>query len=276
MSTKAKIAVGGGKSFCLYILSDPRNFETRYVGQTCRKPAARFRRHMKEAETSTKHKLYAWIRQLVKAGMKPIFTVVATDLSQDEVNEYESVSIREFRRFGRILNRADGGASNAGWNHTEEQKQKWRTERRGENAPRWGSPQTEYTKERLREGVAKMNAEGRHPRLGKKWDKDTLLQMSKKRKGKALFCPEKARERMKLLWKDPEFRQKAIEARRKAASARALTDDEIRGIYLDSLRDDMMIKDVASKYNVSTSRVRSVRNRKGPYQKALSSLEISS
>jgi len=78
--------------------------------------------------------LRAWIAGLKAMGKKPVLTLVATDLSQEDAHAGEIALIAQHGRAcdgGPLLNLALGGPGGNGWRHTVETKAKQRAKLTG-------------------------------------------------------------------------------------------------------------------------------------------------
>lgn len=184
------------KPYTLYTLSDPDTGLVRYVGQTCQKIATRYARHCQEARKSTRHRLYAWIKGLLNEGKAPVMRVEFEGMDKKLVDDLEIFWISMLKTTGDLLNVAVGGQDNSGWNHSEEQKQKWRENRRGEKASHFGRRHSEDTKQASSERMMRWLTENGHPLKGKSHSEDTRKKISESRKGVKSNISEEGRRRM--------------------------------------------------------------------------------
>jgi len=86
----------------VYVLSDPRTGEARYVGET-HNPA---RRHAQHANGTATMRTWAWSRELRVKGLRPLMRVVETCRSRMESRAAEREWIRGLSASGaHLLNR---------------------------------------------------------------------------------------------------------------------------------------------------------------------------
>lgn len=116
------------KRFLVYGLFDPRDGELRYIGKSCtgmKRPAS----HTKKADLKRHGKTHktAWIKSLLKIGMKPTFGVLFESETPDNIYFHEQRLIREFRTNGaRLTNATDGGPGRFGYHLSDSTKAKLR------------------------------------------------------------------------------------------------------------------------------------------------------
>lgn len=86
----------------IYVLSDPRTREIRYIGRTQGGETqgtlrVRLREHINDsyARYSNPEK-YKWIEELLKAGLEPLIEPLEECLDRDTANELETLWIRRF------------------------------------------------------------------------------------------------------------------------------------------------------------------------------------
>ncbi len=104
----------------IYYLADPRVGEPRYVGWTVN-PKQRLRNHLKDAKLGNRCHRNAWIRKLLREGVKPTMSILEEDPA--DCCEAERWWIRKMREAGyRLTNQTDGGDGAPGYRHTPETK----------------------------------------------------------------------------------------------------------------------------------------------------------
>lgn len=200
------------RTITIYALRDPTSAEIRYVGQTNRPPRRRFNQHINIARKVTVPHVAAWIRGLLDAGLTPDLMILEETSSIDDANSAEVAWIRSFRELGaRLTNRAEGGVLSRGWHHTPEQREKWRRERRGPKASRFG--QRPSADQIARQSAAlKRTWEVRpHPRKGVRHTEATrkkIVEALAKAPPRVMTEQgrEAHREASRRMWRDPAWR----------------------------------------------------------------------
>lgn len=90
----------------IYLLSDPRTGDPRYVGVTSRLLAARLKQHRHQSLGGVKLPVCDWHRKLICLGLSPVPSVL--EITSDRSREAHWIA--KFRsEFDRMLNLADGG-----------------------------------------------------------------------------------------------------------------------------------------------------------------------
>lgn len=90
----------------IYLLSDPRTGEPRYVGVTSRLLSARLKQHRHQALGGVRLPVHDWHRKLIGLGLWPVCSVLETTADRGR----EAYWIAKFRaESDRMLNLADGG-----------------------------------------------------------------------------------------------------------------------------------------------------------------------
>lgn len=90
----------------VYLLSDPRTNEPRYVGVTSRTVPIRMQQHRYQAKAGKKRPVCNWIRKLIGLGLEPIVTIL--EVAEDRIREAHWIAV--YRASGhRMLNITDGG-----------------------------------------------------------------------------------------------------------------------------------------------------------------------
>lgn len=98
----------------VYVLTDPRTHDVRYVGVTKRTLSRRLRGHVTEARNSSSkvsHRLN-WIRQLKRLGQEPVISHLQ-DVNDDAWQDAERYWISYFKSVGCDLVNGDSGGT--GW-----------------------------------------------------------------------------------------------------------------------------------------------------------------
>lgn len=118
--------------FVIYGLFDPRSGELRYIGKSqsglkrakCHATQADLKRHGKTHKT-------AWVKSLLKLGIKPTFGVIAEYETLEVLYEEEQRWIKHYKELGaRLTNATDGGPGRIGYHLSEETKEKIRKARK--------------------------------------------------------------------------------------------------------------------------------------------------
>lgn len=192
----------------VYALADPETREVRYVGETARALAQRVAQHRKTSRSKTTPPVNAWLRGL---GVAPLAIEIESHVNECEMHDAEAYWIEQFRAMGaRLLNIAPGGLARSGFRHTEEQKAKWRAQRRGENASHYGRRHSEETKARLSAMASERVALYGNPNVGRQASEETRSRISAGRKGiRPNFSEEGKRRRAEACrrnWEKPEYR----------------------------------------------------------------------
>ena len=213
------------------------------------------------------------MRGITLRGKEPKMEVHYTDLDKDTVNDLEYEWIKLFKQTGNLLNRSDGGATNSGWNHSEEQKEKWRRERRGEKAPNYGLKKSEEEKRKSSERMKEHYKTNKHHMLGKKHSAETREKIKRNRgtpkltkKGKAAQAAARKRN-----WENPEYREKMLRVMERTNASgcnrglksgrSSLSLKDVWNIYMASWTSLSNMK-VAEMYNASASTVNFIKHKK--------------
>lgn len=101
----------------IYVLTDPRTGEVRYVGKTQRPLGRRLTYHLRDAKLKnaagdwhyTFH-AYSWVRSLLNAGVRPDIEEVEVCSTSEALDEAERFYVDYFRSLGfRLTNTKPGG-----------------------------------------------------------------------------------------------------------------------------------------------------------------------
>lgn len=97
------------KTISIYTLIDPITNEVRYVGKTTNL-SKRLNRHINESKKSTTSHKKAWIKGLLKNGLKPKLEVIDEILENDDWKFWEIYWIEQLRAWGfKLTNETEGG-----------------------------------------------------------------------------------------------------------------------------------------------------------------------
>ena len=109
----------------IYILTDPRTDQIRYVGQTINHPSKRLAQHIHQ-ESRVVSKLThvnSWIRNLKESNLKPTLKVIE-ECSVEDLNSREIYYISEYKKLHDLCNHSSGGHGNRGCKFTKESVEK--------------------------------------------------------------------------------------------------------------------------------------------------------
>lgn len=110
------------KPAAVYVLVDPRDDAVRYVGVTTKTLHRRCVEHCAAARRGDRGYAYAWLRQVLEAGLRPRIECVETVAPGGDWPEAERRWIRLYRERGaRLANLTDGGDGVPGRRNTPEQ-----------------------------------------------------------------------------------------------------------------------------------------------------------
>ena len=117
----------------VYVLSDPRTNQIRYVGKTT-KGKKRLRGHLKERGRS---KRSSWIKSLRLQAYKPQFDVIESFDNESLLSEAEMFWISYFKMIGcNLTNMTDGGEGSTGFKHSVEVIEILRKKSTGKTVPK--------------------------------------------------------------------------------------------------------------------------------------------
>lgn len=156
----------------IYVLSDPRNEDIRYVGKTKQAIEKRLKQHLRDRNNNRRTN---WIKSLRKVGVSPtILLIENTDEQNWEIRE--RYWIKYYRSLGYDLtNLTDGGEGTS--NPAPETRARMSEAHKGEKNGNYGKPMPFEQRERLSEIRLAMNTAGWHHRP------DTLARMLPLRRG---------------------------------------------------------------------------------------------
>lgn len=103
------------KKVMLYTLSHPVTGEIKYVGKTTDTLSRRLAGHIYDSTRRFKNKTYRWIQELMKAGLRPVITLleeVGTDWEY-----WEGWHIAMFKAWGFELTNTSAGGEFIGKGH---------------------------------------------------------------------------------------------------------------------------------------------------------------
>jgi hypothetical protein len=94
----------------LYVLSDPRTGELRYVGWTSRTVAKRLTAHLNEANGNGRHHRLNWLGLILAESLRPIIRTIAILETKQEAKRCEVAYISALRGRGHdLVNSTAGG-----------------------------------------------------------------------------------------------------------------------------------------------------------------------
>jgi len=176
------------KPIYVYVLTDPRTGDVRYVGVT-NNPKSRFSKHMHNAKVSSNHRAN-WISSLVRDGLKPIMTII-DETNNENWQQCEIAWIAYYRGLGcNLVNSTDGGEGSRGIIRSEEYRRKISESQRGERHNMYGKHHSEESRRK--------NSEAH---LGKRHSEQSRKRMSEARAGEKHYMygkrhSEKTRKKM--------------------------------------------------------------------------------
>lgn len=197
----------------IYILSDPRDNQIRYVGKTDN-PQRRFSMHLIEKDPCYKRN---WIKQLLSNNLQPIMTVIEEIPENQDWEEREKYWISYYRSTGHNLtNMTDGGdcgpdctgkhliKSDIGRQNIIDALVKRNKSEEMRNIARKNG-QHNKGKKRPKEAIEKQ----RITMTGKKIHTDEFKNKLSERNKTRKYNPEIMRENSRKLWDDPIKGQEA-------------------------------------------------------------------
>lgn len=215
ISSGIALVYGSFMVISIYGLIDPRTSELRYVGQTSRRVKTRLTAHLKSASDKSKLHVAVWLRGVLLDGLCPDIEVFEAFEDDAEADEAEAFWIQYFSSIGcRLTNRCTGGRTRRGWHHSQETRDKWRRERRGPNAPRYGQPKSERELAAMSASAKETWKHKPHPMLGKRHSEETRAKIKANRKPAKPLTPEASeakREKLRNAWKVPGRRERFTE-----------------------------------------------------------------
>jgi|SRR5579872_631720 len=123
--------------YSIYTLIDPREPEDiRYVGLTKRNIQRRLTEHCtpREINLHRNHRTN-WIRELLKAGVKPLIIEIANCATLEDANFCETLCIKQFQKFCNLVNGTEGGDGTAGRKVTNKHKKALSMAHKGKTRP---------------------------------------------------------------------------------------------------------------------------------------------
>lgn len=121
----------------IYGLYDPRTHRLRYVGQTTKSLAIRLTGHLCPSSLRQKSHVYAWLRKLIRLGLRPSIQLLSEADNQTELDNLEIRLIAEARARGEDLtNISNGGSGSAGHTVSTETREKIAAAQRGVPRPK--------------------------------------------------------------------------------------------------------------------------------------------
>lgn len=223
----------------IYVLTDPRSGDIRYVGVTCKRIANRLWHHENLASKGGGSRCGAWIRELHALNLRPDMRAIEIEVSRDR----EIYWIDRLKRDGcKLLNATNGGGGTPGYKHSEEVRRKI-LER---NIGRVHSPETRAAISAALKGTRatlRSIINQRKAKKGKKKSAETRAKMSAYQKGRP---------------KPPEQVIASTRARRiKAIQQRdAFMPPLLRLEIISKRKEGATFRSIAEAYGVSTTWVR--------------------
>jgi hypothetical protein len=164
----------------IYALKDPDTGEVRYIGKQSGSQS-RYVQHMKpSAYTKRKGHVYAWIRSLVRHGLKPVFVTLYESSNGHDLNDAEVLFIEWFRgTANRLCNHTGGGEGCIGYKPTLETREKLRLaivgKRVGPKHPLFGKKMSDETRAKIRESRSGKGPSPSHLKMIQKRRKRPVL-----------------------------------------------------------------------------------------------------
>lgn len=155
----------------IYGLIDPRTKMLRYVGQTNRNSHKRVLQHLRVCQKKTVPPVNAWLRGLLKSGLRPEVIDFEVLPSVELGHEAECFWMEITRSWGcDILNVSSGGQQNRGWHHSSETCERMSQRLKGKfHAQLY----TAEVRARVSVSMKKRWKISQHPQLGKKHSKES-------------------------------------------------------------------------------------------------------
>jgi hypothetical protein len=151
------------------------------------------------------------MRGLLSAGTKPEILEIESFGSYEDLMAGEIYWIAQFMAMGaKLTNACTGGIGSPGYRHSEETKAKWRKNRSGVNAPKygmkWSAEQAAHMSAYKKEWYT-MNP---HPLLGKPRSDETKEKLRAAKLGVKMNLSDEAKANMALArrknWDNPQYR----------------------------------------------------------------------
>lgn len=121
----------------IYGLHDPETGELRYIGQTVATIVQRLRTHLTPSQLKRHSYLARWLLGLVKRGLSPTWSQLATARDQAELDRLEIDFIARARADGvRLVNLSEGGGGRFGYVPSAEEREKIRKSNLGKPHPK--------------------------------------------------------------------------------------------------------------------------------------------
>ncbi len=211
----------------IYVLIDPRDGESRYVGKTVLKLQYRLTSHLRTKENN--YRGY-WIQSLIQQGIEPVIKLIETVPVGGDWAEREKYWIAYYRSIGaNLTNATDGGEGVTGLRHTNESRAKISRAELG----RKQSPESieKGRKKRLgRKATSETRKKLQQSHLGKRQSSETKEKIRQARLGRTLSDETREKLRQARLGKraTPEARENMSKARMKPVTQYTLDDKYIR------------------------------------------------
>lgn len=138
------------KTATIYILSDPRTDEVRYIGATVQKLTHRLRKHVKYEGLDAKS---VWIQSLVHEDVSPVITEIEV-VPAEEKGAAEQRWVAFYRQQGADLtNSTEGGSGSPGFRHSPQARAAMSQSRKGRPSPMKGRTHSPESRELLRQAA---------------------------------------------------------------------------------------------------------------------------
>lgn len=164
-----------------------------------------------------------WLKGVMDAGYAPIMETLETVESQSEAYAAEKRWIQHgIEQSWKLTNHTEGGEGTPGLHWTDEQKQAFSEQKKGEKFSDAHRASLSFAqKERLERGES-------HVRTGMKHSPETIEKMRQAKIGKKMSDESKEIHRQQSInsWKDPEIRARRLEGQRIAFAKRKESHDE--------------------------------------------------
>ena len=156
---------GQMKEFIIYILSDPRTNQVRYVGKSENSLYARLKDHLHPKRGLTlKDHCHRWLNELVSSGFEPGAKVIEWVSCPENLLDRETFWIRKYRNDGSPLtNLTEGGRGTKGWKWSPEMAAHMKKIMSGTGNPFYGQGHRQRDKDNPMYGNGHKIAGGKNP-----------------------------------------------------------------------------------------------------------------
>lgn len=231
----------------VYLLTDPRNPQKGYVGQTTHPIARRYSQHLNGARRGADLPVHRWIRSLARAGVVPGVRVVRTCESQAEVNDAERELIAVCRTLYqmKLYNVTEGGEGTRGAEFgraVSRSRARPEVKAKHSEAQRrlWANPA--HRAKRLASVAASHDAEYRAAAGKRSKDRWQATSPADRAERLAKAHTDESRrirsDKMKAKWADPEYKARvsaAISAAHSTPDRRAAQSERAKKVNADPI-----------------------------------------